>query len=265
MANGIYSIYQGGLLMSDQDDAKQNGLPPVAYPRFIVENDKPTTEPTLSPTFFERNLSHLIGRRTGEGVWPDDSDNPEAVALFQQGQKALYETKDVALAIRSYEAALDKDSGYVKAWVALAIAYISDNTSDSLDRAQEVLDYLCALEPSDWLTEEASGIIYQNRAYLNVHRFRQTGEKAYLSQADADYAVCDARSGDRPRIEYLCPWAYVKLETGDALAARALWDRARTFAEGRHATHLLAEYAAKYAPLRSFLHMTGRTASQILN
>jgi tetratricopeptide (TPR) repeat protein len=226
----------------------------VAYPRHIVTDDRPTGEQTLSARFFERNPAHLIGRRTGNGVWPDDSENAEAVRLFETGQTALYQDKDVNGAITAYESAVERDSGYVKAWVALAIAYITDNTPESLDRATEVLTFLAGLEPSDWLTSEASGIIHQNRAYLSVHRFRQGGEtdRSRLLAADRDYQICDARTGaDRERLEYLCPWAYVKLSLGETESARTLWNRAVARAMTLGATGILAEYAAKYVPLRN--------------
>ncbi len=229
-------------------------LPAVAYPRHIVTDDRPTGEQTLSARFFERNPAHLIGRRTGNGVWPDDSDDAEALRLFETGQTALYQDKDVNTAITAYEAAVARDSGYIKAWVALAIAYITDNTPDSLDRAAEVLTFLCGLSPSDWLTAEASGIIHQNRAYLSVHRFRQGSEAdmALLAVADKDYQICDGRTEpEKERLEYLCPWAFVKLSLGETESARALWVRAVTRARALGATGILAEYAAKYAPLRN--------------
>jgi tetratricopeptide (TPR) repeat protein len=228
---------------------------PVAYPRYIVRDGLPTGEKPLSSAFFENNPSHLIGRRTGTGVWPDDPEDAEAVALFEAGQKALYEEKDVVKAIRSYEAALEREPAYIKAWVALSIAYISDNTPESLDRAEEALTYLAGIEPNEWLTVEVSGIVHQNRAYLYLHRYRMGGsrDRGLLEMADADYAVADARSAGRPRIEHLCPWAYVKIELGDLQAARTLWDRARAYADATGAAHLLREYAAKYVPLRRFL------------
>jgi hypothetical protein len=117
-----------------------------------------------------------------------------------------------------------------------------------------VLTFLAGLEPSDWLTTEASGIIYQNRAYLSVHRYRQGGEtdRSLLVTADRDYQVCDARTGsEHERLEYLCPWAFVKLSLGETDAARALWNRAVARASVLGATGILAEYAAKYAPLRN--------------
>lgn len=253
-------INWGTALMNDphaSDDADHsNELPPVAYPRYIVRDDRATGEKPLSATFFETNPSHLIGRRTGTGVWPDDPQDAEAVALFEAGQHALYEDKDVVQAIRSYEAALDRDAGYIKAWVALAIALISDNTPDSLAKAEETLSYLAQIEPNDWLTAEASSIIHQNRAYLYVHRYRLGGgnDPALLLKADNDYRVADGRTPrERARLELLCPWAYVKLEMGDSAAARALWDRARAWAESKGTLPLLREYAAKYVPLRRFL------------
>jgi len=253
-------INWGTALMNDpqasNDADHSDDLPPVAYPHYIVRDDRATGEKSLSATFFETNPSHLIGRRTGNDVWPDDSQDPDAVALYEAAQHALYEEKDVVKAIRSYEAALDRDSGYVKAWVALAIAYISDNTADSLAKAEETLTYLAGVEPSDWWTAEASGIVYQNRAYLYVHRYRLGGgsDPALLLKADSDYRVADERTPrDRMRLELLCPWAYVKLEMGDSAAARVLWDRAYRFAESKGTLHRLREYAAKYVPLRRFL------------
>ena len=232
-------------------------LPTVAYPRHIVTDGQPTSEATLSSRFFEKNAAHLIGRRTGNGVWPDDPENAEAKRLFEAGQNALYDSKDANAAINFYEAAIEQDAGYIKAWVALAIAYITDNTADSLDRADDALSYLADIEPNEWLTAEASGIIHQNRGYLNVHRFRQGGERdrTLLNRADTDYAVCDVRTDSgRVRLEYLCPWAYVKVVRGEGDAARALWERAAAHAKAIGAGHLLTEYAAKYTPLREFIN-----------
>jgi tetratricopeptide (TPR) repeat protein len=238
------------------DDAVHaDDLPPVAYPRYIVRDGRPTEEKPLTSAFFERNPSHLIGRRTGTDVWPDAPEDAEAVALFEAGQHALYQEKDVVKAIRSYEAALERQAGYIQAWVALSIAYISDNTPESLNRAEETLTYLAGIEPNEWLTAEVTGIIRQNRAYLYLHRYRMGGERdrGLLEMADADYAIADARNAGRPRIEYLCPWAYVKIQLDDLPAARMLWDRARAYADATGSVHLLREYAAKYVPLRRFL------------
>lgn len=226
---------------------------PVAYPRHTVTDDKPTGEQALSARFFERNPAHLIGRRTGTGLWPPDSLDAAAVKSFEAGQIALYSDKDANAAIAAYEAAVAQDAGYIKAWVALAIAYITDNTDESLTKANEVLSFLAELVPGEWLSAEASGIVHQNRAYLFVHRFRQNGENdpALLVAADRDYAVCDARTeAGRERLEYLCPWAYVKAMRGETDAARALWNRAKTRAVALNAPTILAEYANKYAPLR---------------
>ena len=229
--------------------------PVVAYPRHTVTDDLPTTEKTLSARFFESNPAHLIGRRTGSGVWPDDSPDADAKKAFEAGQIALYENKDAQAAITAYEAAVERDAGYIKAWVALSIAYITDNTADSLGKASDVLSFLAELTPGDWLTLEASGIIHQNRAYLSVHRFRQGGKKkiALLADADRDYAVCDTRTElGRERLEYLCPWTYVKIVSGETVAARLLWSRAVTRARDLGANSILAEYVAKYAPLAQF-------------
>ena len=225
----------------------------AAYPRFIVEDDRPTAEPTLSAAFHESNLSHLIGRRATAGIWPDDSEDPEAVRHFIVGQKALYEDKDAVAAIRAYEAALERDSSYFKAWVAIAIAYITDNTLESLQKAESVLENLAALPISDWLTSEVSSIVYQNLAYLHLHYYRLRQDARHLAEADRRYAIADARCNGRERIEFLCPWAFVKAEMGDADSAQALWERAERYAAEHGTPHLLKEYAAKYAPLRTFM------------
>jgi len=243
-------------LAETSSDGGASGL--AAYPKLIVQDNRATVgEAALSSAFHERNLSHLIGRRTGDGVWPDDPSDAEAVKQFEAGQKALYEDKDAVGAMRAYEAALDREPSYLKAWVALSIAYINDNTPESLGQAEEVLTNLAALAPSDWLTGEASSIIHQNLAYLYVHRFRQGAERANLTQADAHYAIADQRGGGRARIEYLCPWAYVKMELKQREAARTLWTRAQAWAETNRAPRLLNEYAAKYAPLRELLTEMG--------
>ncbi len=240
------------------ESAAGGGTGLAAYPKLIVQDGKATMgEAALSSAFHERNLSHLIGRRTGGGVWPDDPEDRDAVAQFEAGQKALYEDKDAVAAIRAYEAALDREPSYLKAWVALSIAYINDNTQESLAQAEDVLTNLAALSPSDWLTGEASSIIHQNLAYLYVHRFRQGGDRDLLTRADAHYAVADTRGGGRARIEYLCPWAYVKMELKQREAARTLWTRAQAWAETNRAPRLLSEYAAKYAPLRELLAEMG--------
>jgi tetratricopeptide (TPR) repeat protein len=225
----------------------------AAYPRYIVEDDQPTAEPTLSAAFHDRNLSHLIGRRTGQGVWPDDPEDKEAVRLFEQGQKALYKDKDTIAAIRAYESALERDDSYIKAWVALTIAYISDNTPQSLKQAEDVLENLAALPVSDWLSCELSSIFYQNLAYLHVHYYRQGRGRPELVEADRLYAIADERNSGKERIELFCPWAFVKMELGDIEAARILWERAERYAAINETPHILKEYAAKYAPLRTFL------------
>lgn len=240
--------------VSRTDDAN-SVIQDAAYPRYIVADDQPTPEPTLSAAFHDRNLSHLIGRRTGEGIWPDDPEDKEALRRFEQGQKALYKDKDTIAAIRAYEGALERDDSYIKAWVALAIAYISDNTPQSLQQAEDVLESLSGLPVSDWLSCQASSIIYQNLAYLHVHYYRQGRGRTHLAEADRRYAVADERSAGKERIEFLCPWAFVKLELDYPESARSLWERAERYAALHETPHILKEYAAKYAPLRTFMKL----------
>lgn len=240
--------------------SQETPVPPVyrgdeaAYPRYIVADDEPTPEAPLSEAFHDRNLSHLIGRKTGEGIWPDDPQDTEALEFFRQGQKALYEDKDMNAAIRSYEAALARDDSFIKAWVALVIAYISDNTSESLRNAQDILENLAAIPVSDWMTSGLQSIIHQNLAYLHVHYYRLGRGREHLAEADRNYGIAESFSQGKDRLEFLCPWAFVKLESGQRDAAQNLWERAERYAAEHTAPHILREYAAKYAPLRTFMH-----------
>jgi tetratricopeptide (TPR) repeat protein len=227
----------------------------AAYPRYIVADDEPTPEPALSAAFHDRNLSHLIGRRTTQGVWPDDPEDKEAVRLFEQGQKALYKDKDAVAAIRAYESALERDDSYIKAWVALSIAYISDNTTQSLKQAEDVLENLASLPVGDWLSGELSSIFYQNLAYLHVHYYRQGRGRTHLLEADRLYSIARERNSGKERLELLCPGAFVKMELGQVESARNLWERAEKYAAIHETPHILKEYAAKYAPLRTFLNL----------
>lgn len=227
----------------------------TAYPRLILNEDRVTPEASLSRSFYERNPAHFIGLRAGDGIWPQQPENAEAVRLYAEGHRALYEEKDAVAAIRALEAALEVEPSYLQAWVALAIACITDNTEESLEQAQAVLEQLASLTPErgGWLTPEASSIINQNLGYLHVHRYRQNRDISHLPEADRCYQAADTLSAGKDRIELLCPWAFVKLEMGDRKAATALWTRAQKCAAARNAPRLLSEYAAKYASLRTLL------------
>lgn len=225
--------------------SKKEAMTQTAYPHYVLQDDHRTSEESLPRAFHERFLAHFIGQRSDDGVWPPHSTSEAARELFRDGQKALHESKDAVAAIRAYEEALDLDPGYLQVWVALAIAYITDNTEDGLDQAEAILANLCALPVGEnGLTREAASIIHQNRAYLHLHRWRRGNGLRHLGEADALYAKADALA-EAPRIELLCPWAFVKHERGELTAARSLVRRA----EALNLPGLLGEYAAKYAPL----------------
>jgi tetratricopeptide (TPR) repeat protein len=227
-----------------------NPMPFAGYPKLVHWDGRPSGEPALSSAFHARHSGHLVGWRGGDGVWPAHPDDRETVAWYAAGHAALYERKDAAEAVRAYQAALERDPAYLQAWVSLAIAHITDNTPGSLDQAETILDSLSDLEPGEWLSRAASSIIRQNRAYLHVLRYRHQADATHLRRADSEYAVADGLRGEtgEDRLELLAPWAYVKLEMGERTAAEALWQRAVRAAS---APHLLSEYTAKYAPLRS--------------
>lgn len=220
----------------------------TAYARFLLRDDALTEETPLPRAFHERFPSHFVGQRTADGIWPEHSPDVEARERYRDGQAALYDDKDPVAAIRAYEAALEIDPTYLHAWVALGIAYVMDNTQESLGQAEGIFSRLCALESSDWLSREAASILRQNLGYVYVARYRRDGDPAHLIQADTEYRRADALA-EQMRIELLCPWAFVAYELGNLSAAKSCWMRACQAAPSPAA---LAEYAAKYAPLRAF-------------
>ena len=237
--------------MMQTADENQESL--AAYPRLLLD-DLSASEPPLPAVFHESFPSHFVGRRSS-GVWPDHSDNPAAVAAYREGYSALHTQKDIVAAIRAYEEALEHDPMYFRAWVDLGIACVMDNTAESLDRAEGIFAYLCGIEPDGvWLTQEVASILHQNLGYLRLVRYRRTRDRAYLGLADAEYQRADGLA-EQQRIELLCPWVFVKLELGEKESAQALWDRATHAAKADRG--ILAEYAAKYAPLRTFLGERG--------
>ena len=235
----------------------------AAYTQLLVAGDNQTQLPQsplheqLPAAFYESFPAVFIGRRgvQGDGVWPEHSGNSVAVGHYKRAQLALHEQKDAVAAIQEYEKALDADPMYLQAWVGLGIACISDNTKESLERAEGIFTRLCAIEPGEWLRPEVASILQQNLAYISVHRYRQSeGHSKYevaevralLEKADNAYTNAD-RLAETVRIEMLCPWTYVKLEKGEIELAQQLWKR--ILATNPPPT-VLNEYVAKYGRLK---------------
>jgi len=220
----------------------------TAYPRFTLRDNVPTDESRLSDAFHKRFLAHFIGQRTEDGIWPAHSSNRDALVAYIRGQEALYEGKDPVSAIGHYQTALDHDPGYLQAWVALAISLVTENSPASLDDAEAILDSLGQIPTGDGgLSLDAASIIQQNRAYLAFHRWRQGQGTHYLSEAEQFYDAAH-RFATSPRIEMLCPYAAVLLETGRAKEA----DRILAVAYGIDPA-LVHEYTGKYPSLLQHL------------
>ena len=221
---------------------------PTAYARLLLEDDRLSEEEPLSRAFHERFPAHLVGLRTTDGIWPEHSKNTEARKKYEEGHRALYEEKDPAWAMRAYDAAIDLDPEYLHPWVALGIACVMDNTAASLDMAEGIFEQLSELDEESGLSRELRSMIRQNLAYVGVHRYRATGERAQLERADAGYAEADALA-EQERVELLCPWTFVKCELGEDAEAARIWERAKKVVITRD---ILLEYASKYTPLRRF-------------
>jgi tetratricopeptide (TPR) repeat protein len=219
----------------------------TALPRLLPEGR--IEEAPLSPAFHERFPVLLIGRRTQGTIWPDHSENEAALECYREGYKALHEEQDAVAAMRAYEQALEHDPLYFRAWVDLAIASLMDNTAESIEKAEGIFSRLCAIEPDgEWLTREVASMLRQNLGYTRVVRYRRTGDRTYLELADSEYKLANALA-EQERLELLCPWAYVKLERGEKENAERLWERAK---KATVSQEVLAEYVAKYVPLRLF-------------
>ena len=221
---------------------------PTAYARLLLEDDHLSEEEPLGRAFHERFPAHLVGLRTSDGIWPEHSQNAEARKHYEEGHRALYEEKDPVAAMRAYEAAIDLDPEYLHPWVALGIACVMDNTQSSIEMAEGIFSQLSELDETSGLSRELRSMIRQNLAYIGVHRYRESGERAQLERADAGYAEADALA-EQERVELLCPWTFVKCELGNDDEAAALWNRAQRAVISRD---ILLEYASKYAPLRRF-------------
>ena len=216
----------------------------AALPRLLPEG-KAEEEP-LPAAFHERFPVLLIGRRTQGTIWPDHSENAAAVELYREGYKALHEDQDAVAAMRAYEQALELDPLYFRAWVDLAIAALTDNTAESIEKAEGIFARLCAIEPDgEWLTREVASMLRQNLGYTRVVRYRRTGDRTYLELADAEYKLANALA-EQERVDLLCSWAYVKLERGEKESAERLWERAVKFAPTKE---ILVEFVRKFAPL----------------
>ncbi len=219
----------------------------TAYPHFQLSNDRPTGEIPLPAAFHERFPSHFVGQRSGKDLWPPHSPDSEAVRRYLDGQRCLYEEKDATAAIIAYEAALDVDPGYLQAWVALSIAFITENSEESLVEARRILDALAELPHGEsGVPQGAASIVLQNRAYLALHHWRRGDGDAWLVDADNHYKRADAL-GSEPRAEMLFPWAFVRLATGDAHGAATLFEAARNSMPA-----VTSEYIAKYPDLARF-------------
>ncbi len=220
----------------------------TALTRLLPEGQ--SGEVPLPAAFHERFPVLLIGRRTQGTIWPDHSESEAALECYREGYTALHEEQDAVAAMRAFEQALEHDPLYFRAWVDLAIACLMDNTAESIEKAEGIFARLCAIEPDgEWLTREVASMLRQNLGYTRVVRYRRTGDRTYLELADSEYKLANALA-EHERLELLCPWAYVKLELGEKESAQRLWQRVKKAAPSQE---VLAEYVAKYAPLRLFV------------
>lgn len=216
----------------------------TALPRLLAEGK--VAEAPLPAAFYERFPVLLIGRRTQGTIWPDHSENQQAIAHYREGYQALHEEQDAVAAMRAYEEALEHDPLYFRAWVDLAIAALIDNTAESIEKAEGIFSRLCAIEPDgEWLTREVASMLRQNLGYTRVVRYQRTGDKTYLELADSEYKLANALA-EHERVELLCPWAYVKLERGEKESAGRLWERAIKAAPTKET---LEEFVGKFPPL----------------
>ncbi len=228
----------------------------TALPRLLPEGR--IEEEPLPSAFHERFPVLLIGQRTQGTIWPDHSENAEALEYYREGYKAFHEDQDAVAAMRAYEQALEHDPLYFRVWVELAVVCLIDNTAASIEKAEGIFARLCSIEPDgEWLTREVASILRQNLGYTRIVRYQRTGDRTYLELADTEYKLANALA-EQERLELLCSWAYVKLERGEKESAERLWERA---VKAAPSPATLAEFVGKFASLAVLWKQDSRVRS----
>jgi tetratricopeptide (TPR) repeat protein len=222
---------------------------PTAYLKVVSEESEIVNRQTLSPGFHARYPAFFVSRYPDAHHWPPDPDDPEAVQLMQQGQESLYQQNDTGMAIQCFKKALMRQPGYLKAWVALTVALIAENTEISLDDAERVLRNL--LSYGDDIPQIARWMLHANFGTLWVHRSLMgkgtEQEQGYLQRADEQYTLAESLEEDEAHLATRAIRAYVKLGLGEIEDARRFWNMLQ---ENPDARLIIEEYEAKYPELK---------------
>lgn len=222
---------------------------PTAYLKVVSEESEIVDRQALSPGFHAHYPAFFVSRYPDAHHWPPEPDDPEAVHLMQKGQEALYQRNDTGMAIQCFKRALTRQPGYLKAWVALTVALIAENSEISLDDAERVLRNL--LSYGDSIPQIARWMLHANFGTLWVHRsllMKGTAqERVYLQRADEQYALAEALEEDEAHLATRAIRAYVKLGLGDIKEARRFWDMLQDNPDARL---IREEYEAKYPELK---------------
>lgn len=222
---------------------------PTAYLKVVSEESEIVNRQALSPGFHARYPAFFVSRYPDARHWPPEPDDPEAVQLMQQGQEALYQQNDTGMAIQCLKRALTRQPGYLKAWVALTVALIAENTEISLDDAERVLRNLLAY--GDSIPQIARWMLHANFGTLWVHRSLivkgTEQERVYLQRADEQYARAEALEEDEAHLATRAIRTYVKLGLGELEEARRFWNMLQ---ENPDARLMIEEYEAKYPELK---------------
>jgi serine/threonine protein kinase len=130
-------------------------------------------------------LGIVLSEREKGAIAAIPTKNLEAYQAYLRGISSLgdmYQKVNTQMAIEMFERAVERDSTFAVAYVALSIAHLSyhwagfDRTKDRLDRSKEALDRAFALQPDLSEAYVALGMYYY-RGYRDYERALETIRK----------------------------------------------------------------------------------------
>lgn len=240
---------------------------PVAFPKVMEEEGRPSEEVANSAVFHRKNRAALVDKRSGEGTWAFDPTDPEAQRLLKAGLDALFPRKqsddtltipDPREAVRFLNGAIRQcpDGKFERAWLNLGIALV---ILGKLDKAESVFRMLITRveEIGDWqLTPEARSMVHQNLGqvqYLKASRSSDPDRKRHLlEEARREYQLADTLDNHR-NSSRLLSWLVTEVDLGRTAESEATIQRIHDYVRqhGEQAHVMIQECQAKYPQLRS--------------
>lgn len=196
---------------------------PLGFPIHALTDGKAHSPDSVHRGVHERVRTHLLGQRTEDGIWPPHSSNTKAVDAYREGHRLLYDALDPVAAARHYENAANLDSGYLQAWVGLALAWTAMGTPDSIASATDLWRALIEIPVgADGISNRCMSILLQNLAYTLYQQFLYSNDTSVLSESADCYSKSGLMDAElRPELCY--PWCNVLMLLGRIGEAETVW------------------------------------------